>query len=60
MREQIDRDGLSLEELADHHGLGVSELVNQYDLSDVTFKPTSGAEAQSEAKAEGDPGTRPA
>lgn len=60
MSEQISRDGLSLEELAAHHGLSPDELVNQYDLGDVKFHERSGAEAQAEAQQGGEPGTTPA
>lgn len=49
IREQITRDKLSLAEVAQHHGLSENEFVNTYDLADVTFAETSGAEAQAEA-----------
>lgn len=59
IREQISAQKLSLEEVAAHMGVSPNELANTYDLGDVTFPETSGAEAQSEAKAEGEPGTKP-
>lgn len=59
LKQMISRDKPSIEELAAHVGLSPTELANQYDLGDVTFPAVSGAEAQAEAKAEGEPGTQP-
>jgi AraC-like DNA-binding protein len=43
MQEMVERDGVSLDELAAHVGLSPSELADQYDLTKVTFRPKEDA-----------------